>query len=63
MIRKHDRKLILENGTEIPGYSFGSSEDKVLELVFNTSMVRIPGNCVRSVLYISDGCYDISCYW
>ena len=38
MIRKHDRKLILENGTEIPGYSFGSSEDKVLELVFNTSM-------------------------
>lgn len=38
MIRKHDRKLILENGTQIPGYSFGAVEDKVLELVFNTSM-------------------------
>ena len=39
MIRKFDRKLILENGTEIPGYSFGADGDKVLELVFNTSMV------------------------
>ena len=39
MIRKYDRKLVLENGTEIPGYSFGSKEDKLLELVFNTSMV------------------------
>jgi carbamoyl-phosphate synthase small subunit len=39
MIRQFDRKLILENGTEIPGYSFGAKEDKLLELVFNTSMV------------------------
>lgn len=39
MIRQYDRKLVLENGTEIPGYSFGAVEDKVLELVFNTSMV------------------------
>ena len=38
MLRQYDRKLVLENGTEIPGYSFGSPEDKVLELVFNTSM-------------------------
>lgn len=38
MVRKHDRKLILENGTQIPGYSFGAVEDKVLELVFNTSI-------------------------
>ncbi len=39
MIRQYDRKLVLENGTEIPGYSFGTKEDKLLELVFNTSMV------------------------
>ncbi|MCR5604459.1 MAG: glutamine-hydrolyzing carbamoyl-phosphate synthase small subunit [Lachnospiraceae bacterium] len=39
MIRKYDRKLVLENGTEITGYSFGAAGDKVLELVFNTSMV------------------------
>lgn len=38
MIRQFDRKLVLENGTEIPGYSFGTADDKVLELVFNTSM-------------------------
>ncbi len=34
-----NRKLILENGDEYRGYLFGSDEDKVLELVFNTSMV------------------------
>ncbi len=38
-MRQFDRKLILENGTEIPGYSFGASGDRILELVFNTSMV------------------------
>lgn len=39
MIKPYDRKLILEDGTEFFGYSFGSSEDKVTELVFNTSAV------------------------
>ncbi len=34
-----DRKLILEDGQEYFGYSFGSKEDKILEIVFNTSMV------------------------
>ena len=33
-----ERKLILEDGTVFLGSGFGSSEDKVLELVFNTSM-------------------------
>ncbi len=33
-----DRKLILENGTEFPGRSFGSVKDTVAEIVFNTSM-------------------------
>lgn len=39
MIKKFDRKLILEDGTEIMGYSFGAMCDKVCEIVFNTSMV------------------------
>ena len=38
---EHDfnRKLILEDGTEYYGYGFGSDCQRVLELVFNTSMV------------------------
>lgn len=35
----YNRKLILEDGAEYYGYSFGDSEDKVCEIVFNTSMV------------------------
>lgn len=33
-----DRKLILEDGTEYYGCSFGSSDDRMVEIVFNTSM-------------------------
>ena len=32
------RKIILENGEEYRGVSFGSGEEKILEIVFNTSM-------------------------
>lgn len=39
MIKPYDRKLVLEDGTEFFGYRFGSAEDKVAELVFNTSAV------------------------
>ncbi|MCF0143112.1 MAG: glutamine-hydrolyzing carbamoyl-phosphate synthase small subunit [Parasporobacterium sp.] len=39
MLREFDRKLIFEDGREYPGYSFGDTESKVLEIVFNTSMV------------------------
>ncbi len=43
MIREFDRKLILEDGQEYYGYgfgaAFGSEGDRVLEIVFNTSMV------------------------
>lgn len=35
----YNRKLILEDGQEYYGYSFGNTEDKVCEIVFNTSMV------------------------
>ncbi|MCR4648012.1 MAG: glutamine-hydrolyzing carbamoyl-phosphate synthase small subunit [Lachnospiraceae bacterium] len=34
-----NRKIILEDGSEYSGYAFGDSEDKVCEIVFNTSMV------------------------
>ena len=34
-----DRKIILEDGREYRGYSFGAPGDRVLEIVFNTSMV------------------------
>lgn len=36
---EYNRKLILEDGTEYPGYGFGSSGGNVCEIVFNTSMV------------------------
>ena len=39
MIKTPDRKIILEDGQEYTGCSFGAVADKVLEIVFNTSMV------------------------
>ena len=38
MIKAPDKKLILEDGQEYLGYSFGSGREKILEIVFNTSM-------------------------
>lgn len=35
---EYNRKLILEDGEEYYGFSFGYTGDKVLEIVFNTSM-------------------------
>ena len=39
MLRIPDKKIVLEDGTEYVGYSFGSVREKILEIVFNTSMV------------------------
>ena len=39
MRKRADRKIILEDGQEYYGYSFGSGDEKMLEIVFNTSMV------------------------
>lgn len=39
MKNRPDTKIILEDGQEYYGYSFGSDQKKVLEIVFNTSMV------------------------
>ena len=38
-MKKFDRKLILEDGSEYYGYGFGSKEDRITEIVFNTSPV------------------------
>ena len=38
MAREFDRKIVLEDGSEYVGYGFGSDEDRVCEIVFNTSM-------------------------
>ena len=37
-MRTFDRKLVLEDGSEYNGYGFGGREDRVCEIVFNTSM-------------------------
>ena len=39
MLKNPDKKIVLEDGTEYLGYSFGSTREKILEIVFNTSMV------------------------
>ena len=39
MVVEFNRKLILENGEEYYGYAFGSTEDRVCEVIFNTSVV------------------------
>lgn len=39
MIKEPDKKIILEDGQEYYGYSFGADPEKALEIVFNTSMV------------------------
>lgn len=38
-MREFDRKIILEDGQEYYGYGFGVDEEKICEIVFNTSMV------------------------
>ncbi|MBR5360565.1 MAG: glutamine-hydrolyzing carbamoyl-phosphate synthase small subunit [Lachnospiraceae bacterium] len=39
MQQPKNRKLVLESGEVFDGYGFGANTEKVLELVFNTSMV------------------------
>ena len=38
-MRTYDCKIVLEDGSEYAGYRFGAAEDRVCEIVFNTSMV------------------------
>lgn len=39
MVRRYDRKIVLEGGEEYLGYGFGDMGDGVFEIVFNTCMV------------------------
>ncbi len=39
MRQEPDRKIVLEDGQEYRGFSFGADGERVLEIVFNTSMV------------------------
>ena len=39
MAERLERKLVLDDGNEYYGEGFGSSEDKICELIFDTSMV------------------------
>lgn len=39
MHQEFDRKILFEDGTEYYGFAFGDSSDRVVEIVFNTSMV------------------------
>lgn len=38
-MKKFDRKLILPDGSEYYGYGFGSFDERIAEIVFNTSPV------------------------
>ena len=39
MVMEYNRKIVLEDGQEYYGYGFGAHDEKVCEIVFNTSMV------------------------
>lgn len=39
MVKEYNRKIMLEDGQEFFGYGFGACDEKVCEIVFNTSMV------------------------
>ena len=39
MLKKHNKKLVLEDGTEYYGYGFGADTEAICELTFNTSVV------------------------
>ena len=39
MNREYNKKIVLEDGAEFYGYSFGADRETIAEIVFNTSMV------------------------
>ena len=38
-MEKWNKKLLLEDGSQFYGYGFGSQEEKITEIVFNTAPV------------------------
>ena len=49
-MKRPEKKLVLESGEEFTGVGFGSTENRVCEIVFNTSVVGYQE-------IISDPCY------
>ena len=43
-MKAFDRKLVLEDGSEYPGYGFGASCERICGVVFNTSMTATATN-------------------
>jgi len=39
MLKKYDKKIVLEDGTEYYGYGFGANTEAICEITFNTSVV------------------------
>jgi len=56
MQKKNDRKLVLSNGLVFEGIGFGSKNDVIAEIVFNTSMVGY-----QEILSDSSYCGQIVC--
>ena len=52
----NNRKLVLENGAVFEGKGFGSSNEAVAELVFNTSVVGY-----QEILSDPSNCHQIVC--
>lgn len=40
-MEKWNKKLLLEDGSQFYGYGFGSQEEKITEIVFNTAPLGI----------------------
>ena len=40
-MKPFDKKLVLEDGSEYPGYGFGADTERVCEVVFNLSLIHI----------------------
>lgn len=58
-MEKWNKKLLLEDGSQFYGYGFGSQEEKITEIVFNTAPVGYRRSFL-TILHISDRCYGIS---
>lgn len=43
-MEKWNKKLLLEDGSQFYGYGFGSQEEKITEIVFNTYAGWVSGD-------------------
>ena len=59
MSREYNKKIVLSDGAEFYGVGFGADGEKIVEIVFNTSMVG-SGDPVRPILHRSGRGDDLS---